>query len=168
VYRFNSLLLIAAFACCTFFITALSFAQAPSSENVYEPKSVEEIRAQYNLLVELHNSGDISESVFEEKAETLKHLSADSFGINLDQLDLKPLVSIQKLDWIVTTLYVFSVILVVALFIPFLENIIPPFIELLAPILSSRPVIAVIRSMRHFIKRYWDIDSFVVGNCCVF
>jgi hypothetical protein len=71
------------------FIPALSFAKN------YEPKDISELRAQYNLLVDLRNDEAISESVFDTRATALKQLATEKYHVNPDGLDLKQIVPAQ-------------------------------------------------------------------------
>jgi hypothetical protein len=62
------------------FIPALSFAKN------YEPKDISELRAQYNLLVDLKNDEAITESVFDTRATALKRLATEKYHVDPDGL----------------------------------------------------------------------------------
>lgn len=132
----------------------------------YEPKDVSEIRAQYNLLVDLRNAREISEEVFIEKTDHLKALAEQKFNVNLEGLGLQQLVSAQKIDWVTYALYVVSVLVILAILIPLIKRIMSYFIYLFNRVVrffqNNRFIIALLNKIVSFLKRAWEPCAYIL------
>lgn len=132
----------------------------------YEPKDVSELQAQYNLLVDLRNDKEISESTFREKTEYLKQLATDKFHINIEGLRLQQMVPAQKIDWIGSAFYVISALLVLLLLAPLLRKLVKPLAKLVKRIATFFAKNKVFQLIVHyslqFIYRTWEILSYLI------
>ena len=135
-------------------IPIFSFAQN------YEPKDVSELRAQYNLLVDLRNDKAISESVFETKTTELKQLATEKLNVNLDGLELKQVVPAQRIDWIGSALYIVSAILVFALLVPLMAKFRKPIIALIRFMINNEFFKNLARLSVKFVVKTWEYFAY--------
>ncbi|MCP5162239.1 MAG: hypothetical protein H7A00_11315 [Hahellaceae bacterium] len=142
-----------------FWMPSLLMAEALGAGS-YEPRNLDEVRAQYNLLVELRNADDISESIFEARSEHLSEIAEQHFGAHLDGLEIQQLVPAQKIDWFGTALYVISIVLVLVLCVPLFFKLERPvkllwrkFYRMCMSHLWFRQTLA---GARWLIRSYWD------------
>jgi hypothetical protein len=126
----------------------------------YEPKDVSELRAQYNLLVDLRNDKAISESVFETKTTELKKLATEKLNVNLDGLELKQIVPAQRIDWIGSALYIISAILVLALLVPLLAKFRKPIIALIRFMINNDFFKNLARLSIRFVVKTWEYFAY--------
>ena len=126
----------------------------------YEPKDVSELRAQYNLLVDLRNDKAISESVFETKTTELKELATEKFNVNFDGLELKQIVPAQRIDWIGSALYIISAILILALLVPLLAKFRKPIIALIRFMINNDFFKNLARLSIRFVVKTWEYFAY--------
>lgn len=146
------------------FIPTLSFAKN------YEPKDISELRAQYNLLVDLRNDEAISESVFDTRATALKQLATEKYHVNPDGLDLKQIVPAQRINWIGSALYIISALLVLGLFVPLLAKLRRPFKALLKFLIDNDCFQKIARQVLGFITKTWEFFAYasLLSALCYF
>lgn len=128
----------------------------------YEPKDVSEIRAQYNLLVDLKNDKAISESVFEDKTTQLKQLATEKFQVNLDGMDLQQVVPAQRIDWIGSAFYVVSALLLLLLILPLLKKFEKPIRKLIMAIVNNEFLKILAKKLLLFIKKTWEFFAYAI------
>jgi hypothetical protein len=126
----------------------------------YEPRDVSELRAQYNLLVDLRNDKAISESVFETKTTELKQLATEKFNVNFDGLELKQIVPAQRIDWIGSALYIISAILVLSLLVPLLAKFRKPIIALIRFMINNDFFKNLTRQLIRLIVKTWEFFAY--------
>jgi hypothetical protein len=126
----------------------------------YEPRDVSELRAQYNLLVDLRNDKAISESVFETKTTELKQLATEKFNVHFDGLELKQIVPAQRIDWIGSALYIISAILVLSLLVPLLAKFRKPIIALIRFMINNDFFKNLTRQLIRLIVKTWEFFAY--------
>ena len=94
------------------------------------PKSVAELQAQYQLLVELHEKEAISDSLFNAKVAYFKQLATEEFQVDLNGVQLQQVVSVQRIDWIGSAFYLLSALLGFFLIIALISKYRKPLIKL--------------------------------------
>ncbi|THB66288.1 MAG: hypothetical protein D6B27_06795 [Gammaproteobacteria bacterium] len=132
----------------------------------YEPEDISAIRAQYNLLVELKNSEEISDAVFTERAGNLRALAQKKFQISIESLDLQQIVPARKIDWLGSAMYVISAILVFALLIPLYKKFRIPLkviaLKIYYKLINNKVFIASVRFLVSFFRRFWELLSYLL------
>ena len=132
----------------------------------YEPEDISAIRAQYNLLVELKNSEEISDAVFTERAGNLRALAQKKFQISIESLDLQQIVPARKIDWLGSAMYVISAILVFALLIPLYKKFRIPLkviaLKIYHKLINNKVFIASVRFLVSFFRRFWELLSYLL------
>lgn len=132
----------------------------------YEPEDISAIRAQYNLLVELKNSEEISDAVFTERAGNLRALAQKKFQISIESLDLQQIVPARKIDWLGSAMYVISAILVFALLIPLYKKFRIPLkviaLKIYYKLINNKVFIASVRFLVSFFRCFWELLSYLL------
>jgi len=149
-----------------FFLVLLFVLPLSSFADDYEPKDISELQAQYNLLIDLRNEKEISESIFIEKTEHLKQLATNKFHINIDGLELQQIVPAQKIDWIGSAFYLISALLVLLLLAPLLRKLAKPFAKLVKLItaffVNNKIFQLIVRYTLEFVYRTWEVFSYFI------
>lgn len=143
------------------FVLLLLVSNLTTAQN-YEPKDVSEIQAQYNLLVDLKNEQAITESIFETKSNELKRLASEKFHVNLEGLDLKKIVPVQRINWIGSALYVISALLIFVLLSPLLAKLKKPFIALFKLVFDNEFFKSLVRLIFKFFIKIWEPASYII------
>lgn len=127
----------------------------------YEPKNVIELQAQYNLLIDLRNDKSISEAIFEEKTAYLGQLATEKFQVDIKGLELQQIVPAQRIDWIGSTFYIFSALLLLVVLVPLLRIILIPIVKLFSVIIDHKTVKIILRAIARFIKKTWETFAYI-------
>jgi len=132
----------------------------------YIPKDVSEIRAQYSLLQSMHQAGEISADTFKQRSQSLIILAEKEHNIHLDENELAQITSIGRFDWLGSTLYVLSAILVLVLLGPLVKKLSRPFLRYLRALIYFFRNNQVIRYLVHkliaAINFSWEFFSYLV------
>ena len=133
-------------------------AAAPASR--YTPRSPQELRAQYALVVELRGAGRLDEPSAAAELSRLEAVAKDKFSLTLSASDLGLVVQTQKIQWFAAGLRLIGILLGLAVAVPLARSI---FVDVLRPLwnklqLILRPlwerlwpsVLALLRSLRDF------------------
>ena len=80
----------------------------------YRPDSAAELRAQYQLLLELKAEAAVTDAVFNEKSENLKQQAYSRFQISLEDMPVASATE-QRIDSFTSALYSISALLLLAL-----------------------------------------------------
>lgn len=131
-----------------------------SADN-YEPKNVTELQAQYNLLIDLRNEESISEAIFEEKTTYLEQLANEKFQVDIKGLELQQIVPAQRIDWIGSTFYVLSALLLLVILGPLLRLILRPIVQLIKKLLKQDLVKIVLQAIARFIAKAWEPTAYI-------
>ncbi len=149
-----------------FFIFLLLLIPIISAADSYDPQNIVELRAQYNLLIDLRNSKEISEAIYNEKIAHLEHLATEKFNVNIDNLDLLKIVPTQKIDWIGSTFYLISALLVFLLISPLFFKLKGPFFKLFKTITyffsDNRLFKFLLKCTLKFIHYTWEIIAYLM------
>lgn len=127
----------------------------------YEPKTVTELQAQYNLLIDLRNEESISEAIFEEKTTYLGQLANEKFQVDIKGLELQQIVPAQRIDWIGSTFYVLSALLLLVILGPLLSLILRPIVQLIKKLLKQDLVKKILQAIARFIAKTWEPTAYI-------
>ena len=127
-----------------------------------DPSTVEELQAQYRLLVDLQEAKQISPVVFEERTAHLQTLAQEQFNLSLDNLEMKQAATVQRVSWVVSALYVAAAILGFVFLMPFIVLLLKPFRRIIAEIWHLEAV----RKLYAFLKKLfilcWEPASYII------
>ncbi|MFK7796348.1 MAG: hypothetical protein AB8E82_02765 [Aureispira sp.] len=127
-----------------------------------DPSTVEELQAQYRLLIDLQEAEQISPVVFEERAAYLKNMAQEEFNLSLDGLELKQAATVQRVNWVVSALYVAAAALGFVFFMPFLLLLLKPFRRILTKIWHMEAVRRLYALLKRLFILCWEPASYVI------
>lgn len=132
----------------------------------YVPKDVSEIRAQYALLQGLQQAGEISADTFKQRSQTLIVLAEKEHSIKLEESELAQITSIERFDWLGSTLYVLSAILVLVLLGPLVKKFARPFMRYLHVLIyffrNNQLIRYLARKLLAFIEWSWEFFAYLI------
>ncbi len=132
----------------------------------YVPKDVSEIRAQYALLQGMQQAGEISPDTFARRSQALIVLAEKEHDIKLEENELAQITSIERFDWLGSTLYVLSAILVLVLLGPLVKKISRPFMRYLHALIyffrNNHIIRYLARKLLAFIEWSWEFFAYLI------
>ncbi len=139
---------------------------AVSQAEEYVPKDVSEIRAQYALLQGLQQAGEISADTFKQRSQALIVLAEKEHHIKLEENELAQITSIERFDWLGSTLYVLSAILVLVLLGPLVKKLARPFMRYLHVLIyffrNNQLIRYLARKLLAFIEWSWEFFAYLI------
>ncbi len=149
-----------------FFLLLLFLLPFATFADDYEPKNVAELRAQYNLLIDLRNEREISEAVFLEKTAHLRALATQKFQVDIEGLDLQQIVPAQKIDWIGSAFYIISALLILALLAPLFAKLKKPILKLIKAVVRFFADSEIFKKIAHYTLKFiyycWEIFAYLI------
>jgi hypothetical protein len=139
------------------------FSFSPNSE----PSSVAEIQAQYRLLVDLHEQEQISPAVFDERATYLQALAKERFDLSLEGLAMEQVVTVQRINWIATALYVGAALLVFVLLGPLLRKLWRPLRRFFRHLWALDWVRKALDTLARIVQLLWEPLAYAVLIACL-
>jgi len=107
-------------------------AAAPASR--YSPRSPQELRAQYALVVELRAAGELDERSAAAELSRLAAVAKDKFSLTLSAQDLGLVVQTQKIQWFAAGLRLIGIFLGLAVAVPLARSL---YVDVLRPIWNN-------------------------------
>lgn len=127
-----------------------------------DPSTVEALQAQYRLLIDLQEAEQISPVVFEERAVHLKNIAQEQFNLSLDGLELQQAATVQRVNWVVSALYVAAAALGFIFLMPFLLLLLKPFRRILTQIWHMEAVRRLYALLKRLFILCWEPASYVI------
>lgn len=128
------------------------FSFSPTSD----PTTVAELQAQYRLLVDLQTTQEISSTVFETRAAHLQEIAQERFNLSLGNLEMEQASTVQRVNWLVSALYVAAALLALLFLLPFVLLLLKPFRKLLLQFWHLRSVQQLIKTLKKWFLLLWE------------
>jgi hypothetical protein len=97
----------------------------------YAPRSPQELRAQYMLLIELRQAGALDEKSTAAELSRLEGVAKDKFSLTLSASDLGLVVQTQKIQWFAAGLRLIGIALGLLVAVPLARSV---FVDVLRPL----------------------------------
>lgn len=130
------------------------------------PKSMEAVRAQYQLLESLHEEQAISTEVFQQKTQALQKIAKEQFDLDITGMQIEQVVPAQRINWLATALYGISALLLLLFATLLFRQIQKPLLKwiraMLKRIVESELFQLTVRYTVAFVKASWEILSYFI------
>ncbi|MGH1337997.1 MAG: hypothetical protein ACRBFS_17885 [Aureispira sp.] len=127
-----------------------------------DPTTVAELQAQYRLLVDLQATQDISSTVFETRTAELQKIAQERFNLSLDNSGMKQASTVQRVNWIVSALYVAAALLALAFILPFILLLLKPFRRLILQLWHLRSVQQFVKILKKLFLLLWEPITYLM------
>ena len=128
------------------------FSFSPTSD----PTTVAELQAQYRLLVDLQTTQEISATVFETRATHLQEIAQARFNLSLDNMGMEQASTVQRVNWLVSALYVAAAVLALLFLMPFVLLLLKPFRKLILQFWHLRHVQQLVKTLKRWFLLLWE------------